>query len=96
MNSQASVRKLPSVPACTLPPMRSSSPPMWMVGSRPASSRAVASMEVSVVLPCVPLTAMEGSCLSANSPSSSARSICGMFHSPHATRSTLSGAMAAV
>ena len=53
-------------------------------------------MEVSVVLPCVPLTAMEGSCPSANSPSSSARSICGMFHSPHATRSTLSGAMAAV
>ena len=62
MNSQASVRKLPSVPACTLPPMRSSSPPMWMVGSRPALEQGRApAWRSAVVLPCVPLTAMEGS-----------------------------------
>ena len=59
LNSQASVMKVSPEPACTLPPIRSISPPMWMEGSRPASSSTVDSIEVEVVLPCVPQMATE-------------------------------------
>ena len=55
-NSQASARKASPWPMRVEPPMASSLPPMWMVGSAPPSTRIWLSMEVVVVLPWAPHT----------------------------------------
>ena len=56
--SQASVRKVWECPTRMLPPISGRMPPTVMVGSMPASRRSMESMEVVVVFPCVPATAM--------------------------------------
>ena len=53
-------------------------PPTVMVGSVPAASRISETMDVVVVLPCVPATAMESSYSAMISPSSLALSIRGI------------------
>ena len=59
MYSHASVTKYSDLPTRMLPPMLSRIPPTDMVGSVSASIRMYDSMEVVVVLPWVPLTAIE-------------------------------------
>ncbi len=58
--SQASVRKVLEPPTRIFPPMAGRMPPTEMVGSVSAARRTVDIMEVVVVLPCVPATAMAG------------------------------------
>ena len=54
--SHASVMKKSPLPARTLPPIKSSSPPMLIVASTPAFNTACDRIAVVVVLPCVPAT----------------------------------------
>ena len=56
--SQASVRKVSDPPTRILPPMAGRMPPTEMVGSIFAARRIVEIIEVVVVLPWVPDTAM--------------------------------------
>ncbi len=95
-NSQASTMKSPLSPRRVEPPMKSSSPPMWMVGFTPACRKACASMEVVVVLPWVPDTPMAKGAPSISWPMRSQRSIWGMPSRAASARSGFSGAMAAL
>ena len=56
--SQASVIKVPECPRRRFPPMEGRIPPTVMVGSKPPSSSIWEAMEVVVVFPWVPETAM--------------------------------------
>ena len=56
--SQASVTKYGELPTRILPPMVSKMPPTEMVGSAFAAIKMSETMEVVVVLPWVPLTAI--------------------------------------
>ena len=58
MYSQASVTKYWLAPTLTLPPISARFPPTRMVGSSLALSKIKETIEVVVVLPCVPEMAM--------------------------------------
>ena len=59
--SQASVTKYSDLPTLIFPPISLKIPPIERVGSTSASKRILASIEVVVVLPCVPLMAIGSS-----------------------------------
>ena len=56
--SQASVMNVPECPRRRLPPIAGRIPPTEMVGSKPPSNRIWEAMEVVVVFPWVPDTAI--------------------------------------
>ncbi len=76
--SSASATITSPFPRRALLPMLPSFPPITTVGSSPPWARRVAIIEVVVVLPCMPETAMENFILR-SSASISARGITGML-----------------
>ena len=76
--SSASATMTSPSPSLALLPIDESFPPMTMVGSSPPWARIVETMEVVVVLPCMPETATENFILR-SSASISARGMTGML-----------------
>ncbi len=76
--SSASATITSPSPSLALLPILASLPPITIVGSSPPDARTVAIMEVVVVFPWLPDTAMENFILS-NSASISARGMTGIF-----------------
>ena len=93
LSSASATRNSPS-PSLALLPKPCTLPPTTTVGSRPASARMVATMEVVEVLPWLPATAMPYFFSRISSASISARWMTGMCCSRAATTSGLSAAMA--
>ena len=88
--SSASTTINSPLPSRALEPNASSRPPMTAVGSRPACASITAIIEVVVVFPCAPATAMENFSR-ISSANISARGITGTFSRPASRISGLSG-----
>ena len=88
--SQASVRKKSPSPMRTLPLISPRFPPTIMVGEKGSSLMAVAIMEVVVVFPWVPETAMETWKFFMTAPRKVARSTTSIFFATAARYSGLS------
>ena len=76
--SSASATKYSDLPTRAFEPMASTRPPMTTVGSRPPAASTAATIEVVVVLPCMPAMAMPYF-RRISSASISARGITGMW-----------------
>ena len=87
--SSASTTMYSPWPTRALAPAWFTRPPTTNVGSRPAAARTAATIEVVVVFPCAPATAMPNF-RRISSASISARGITGIFSRCASTTSTLS------
>ena len=95
-NSHASQTIVSLFPLLPWLSMSGSFPPMTAVGSLPAMMSTCVSIEVTVVLPCVPQTPMQFENLLVTAPNSFERSKVGIELSSAAQSSGLSSSSAAV